>query len=199
MAALLDDKTLSHEKDREPAADAKPHVVIFADRQTLVEETYDVEDVPSYHHGRRTYDAQGKTPFIDMPRVFLVALTLVQVVTVSDPRLVGVAHRGVGQTHGSHLDGKFVLLPEIVDIEEGDVVAPSKGNPTIAGGTHSPVFLPDIANGKVSNHFFRTVRRTVIDHDDLVGPPGLTENGCGRFPQEMAAIVSSNYCGYHFP
>jgi len=68
-------------------------------------------------------------------------------------------------------------LPEIVGVEERDVVAPHHPQPDIAGGREPPVRPPDVDDARSigGDAGGRVVGGAVVDHDDLAVGMGLGE------------------------
>ena len=170
MSAPLDNQRIRHPVDRIPAADPQPHVVVFARRQVLVEQTHLVEQRPTDHDCRRADQAQLQRRNKYHPGWFAMPFAGIDAHTVADPGLFGLAgHRIRVLLKKSDLAAEFGRQPQVIGIQKGDQFPRSRSDPGVAGRTHAPVFLSQQADPVAvgSQNGVGGIGGPVVHHDQL--------------------------------
>ena len=123
---------------------------------------------------------------------------------VSDPDLLCLADLRIRpRLHEGRLGRKLFRQPEIVRVEEGEIVAAGIPNAPIARrGDAAPCLREHPHGGAVARPQFRSraVLGAVVDHDELEGGEALGKNGIDRLADHRPAVAGRDddaYNGFH--
>lgn len=117
VAAAFDDECLVEEADFITRGDAQPEIVVFANRQRLVERADALEQLAAHEHGRGADDATRQTERVNRAAGFLMNLFLIHAHAATNPNLVGVAKQEVRmRSEPFDLPAQLVFLPKVVRI-----------------------------------------------------------------------------------
>ncbi len=146
MPTMLDDQRRFDQRHRKITGDAQPEVVVFANRQRLVEAAAALEQFPGHHRGGRTDQTEIETALKNISRRLAMLQLRIDPHAVANPDLVGLANLHFSMAlHKCHLHLQLVRLPEIVRIEEREQPAAALANAEIARRRHPAPILIKVA------------------------------------------------------
>jgi len=138
MSASFDDQGRGNQRYRMVNRDSQPKIVIFADRQALVEPSDLFEKLFGHHDRRWAYTTQVKTPSKNISRRFAVLLLWIDSDPVSQPDFFSLTDLDFRMLlHERRLDFQFLRQPEIVRIQKRHVPPLRDHHTVIAPGGYT--------------------------------------------------------------
>jgi hypothetical protein len=153
-----------------------------------------IEGCASDQHGTLADSFEVLRPLLDVARLGNLAL---QVGELHHEPEDGI-ERQIGR-QGLALFGKFILRPEIIGIEKRKELSTGLGDARIRGSRCALVRLPQNPDGRPEpgGDVSRSISRTVVNDNDLVGWKGLMEHAAKGRRDKIAPVMDWNDDGDH--
>jgi hypothetical protein len=199
MSPSLNNQRSRDEIDRKAVRQPNPEVIVLAHREGLVKPADRLEDLPAEKTGRQTEKAERQHLVKDPSGRLSMFLMGVEPGPASNPDLFSIGYFRPGKgLKESHLNSDFFFFPEVVGIQEGNLLSPSQPQTQVSGSADAPMRLPMIDDSWAifSDDFLSLVIRAVIDDQELKRMAGagafeeiLREDRVDRLTQKSRPVI----------